>query len=99
VFLSLAGGALGWTVGHGLNVLAGPRIEQQTGVRVGFLDLAPPVNLAEMLGADSSIAWLQNMRVSSELLLIPGLILLAILVGLVPAIAAYRTDVAEALDS
>jgi putative ABC transport system permease protein len=98
VFLSLAGGALGWTVGHGLNVLAGPRIEQQTGVRVGFLDLAPPVNLAEMLGADSSIPWVQKMRVSSELLLIPSLILLAILVGLVPAIAAYRTDVAESLD-
>ncbi len=98
VFLSLAGGALGWTLGHGLNMLASPRIEEQTGVKVGFLDLAPPVNLAEMLGADSSIAWLQNLRVSSELLLIPGLVALAILVGLVPAMAAYRTDVAESLD-
>jgi putative ABC transport system permease protein len=32
-----------------------------------------------------------------ELVLIPGLILLAALVGLLPAVAAYRTDVAKAL--
>jgi putative ABC transport system permease protein len=32
-----------------------------------------------------------------ELVLIPGLVLLASLVGLLPAIAAYRTDVAKSL--
>jgi putative ABC transport system permease protein len=32
-----------------------------------------------------------------ELVIIPGLVLLASLVGLLPAIAAYRTDVAKAL--
>jgi putative ABC transport system permease protein len=32
-----------------------------------------------------------------ELVLIPGLILLASLVGFLPALAAYRTDVAKAL--
>jgi putative ABC transport system permease protein len=32
-----------------------------------------------------------------ELVLIPGLILLAALVGFLPALAAYRTDVAKSL--
>ena len=32
-----------------------------------------------------------------ELVLIPGLVLLASLVGFLPALAAYRTDVAKAL--
>lgn len=35
--------------------------------------------------------------ISSELMLIPALMLLAILVGFVPAIAGYRTDVAQSL--
>jgi putative ABC transport system permease protein len=35
--------------------------------------------------------------VSSELLLIPALLTLAVAVGLLPALTAYRTDVAEAL--
>ena len=35
--------------------------------------------------------------ISPELLLIPALIVLAILVGLLPAIAAYRTDVSKSL--
>jgi putative ABC transport system permease protein len=33
----------------------------------------------------------------AELVLIPGLVLLASLVGFLPALAAYRTDVAKAL--
>ncbi len=37
--------------------------------------------------------------ISSEFLLIPGLILLAIIVGFLPAISAYRTDVARALSA
>jgi len=32
-----------------------------------------------------------------ELMLVPGLIVLAVLVGLLPAISAYRTDVARSL--
>ncbi len=32
-----------------------------------------------------------------ELILIPGLVILASLVGFLPALAAYRTDVAKAL--
>jgi putative ABC transport system permease protein len=34
-----------------------------------------------------------------ELILIPGLVVLASLVGLLPALAAYRTDVAKALSN
>ena len=37
--------------------------------------------------------------ISSEFLLIPGLIVLAIVVGFLPALAAYRTDVSQALSS
>ena len=41
--------------------------------------------------------WLLNVNLSPEVLLIPGLVLLSILVGIYPAISAYRTDVAKAL--
>ena len=34
---------------------------------------------------------------AAELILIPGLILLATLVGYLPAVIAYRTDVAQSL--
>lgn len=40
---------------------------------------------------------LMNWEVSSELLLVPALLLLASLVGFLPAMNAYNTDVAEAL--
>jgi putative ABC transport system permease protein len=36
---------------------------------------------------------------ASELILIPGLVLLASLVGYLPALTAYRTDVAKSLAS
>jgi len=98
ILLSLGGGVLGWVLGHTVNMLASSRIEQQTGVVMGFFSLAPPVKIGELLGADPSLAWVQNIRISSELLLIPALILLAIVVGFFPALTAYRTDVAQALD-
>ena len=76
ILLSLAGGLVGWVVGHGLIALVGPWIETQTGVSVGFLQF-----------------------VAYELVIIPGLIALAALVGYLPALAAYRTDVAKALSA
>ena len=55
----------------------------------------------------SSTIWLQNVeflglepiigRLSPELMLVPALVLLAVIVGFLPALAAYRTDVAESL--
>ena len=96
IILSLAGGGLGWLLGHTLNGVMGPVIEDRTGVRIGFWDLAPPVNLLDLLGAEATIPWLE---ISSEILLIPALIVLAIIVGFLPSLAAYRTDVAKTLAS
>ena len=98
VILSVGGGLLGWCLGHGLVVAASPAIEAQTGVAMGFFDLAPAVNVLEMIGVEISAEWMQRwFMVSPELLLIPVLILLSIVVGLIPGMAAYRTDVAKSL--
>ena len=94
IILSLGGGAIGWIMGHGLNWLASPVIERRTGVSVGFLDFAPTVNLYKLLGGVADIDWI---AVSSEFLLIPLLLVLAVVVGFLPALAAYRTDVSGSL--
>ena len=101
ITLAMLGGMVGWVAGHALNASAGQLIEAQTGVSVGFWDFAPGVPVLSFLGI-SEIPWLGigNMdwfRISTELFLIPGLILLAIMVGVYPAISAYRTDVAKSL--
>jgi len=96
VLLALMGGLLGWFLGHGLNGLLGPNVENSTGVPLGFFDFAPAVDISVLtLGfiPDSLI----NSAVSPELLVIPGLMLLAVLVGIYPAISAYRTDVSKSL--
>jgi putative ABC transport system permease protein len=92
ILLSLGGGFLGWVGGHALNVAASPYIEAQTGVSMGFFDLAPPIQSLE-LGAFGQIIE----KLSLELAIIPALLLLAMFVGLLPALAAYRTDVAKSL--
>ncbi|MBM4091315.1 MAG: FtsX-like permease family protein [Planctomycetes bacterium] len=94
IMLSFGGGMIGWLMGHGLNWAAGPLIERRTGVAIGFLDFASKVNLHALLGGGGELEWLS---VSSELLLVPSLLLLAVLVGFLPAVAAYRTDVAGSL--
>jgi putative ABC transport system permease protein len=94
IILALGGGAIGWIMGHGLNWLASPVIERRTGVAIGFFDFAPSVDLYELLGGMADV---QSMSVSSELLLIPVLLVLAVIVGFLPALAAYRTDVAGSL--
>jgi putative ABC transport system permease protein len=94
VLLSLGGGAAGWAAAHGLNWIASPRIEAQTGVTVRFWDLAPPVRDVDLGGLEVVLS-----RMSPEALIVPALILLAIVVGLLPAIAAYRTDVSKSLQT
>ncbi len=101
ITLAVLGGMLGWVAGHGLNALASPVIESRTGVSIGFWDFAPGVPILSYLGfsgvsgeGGDGLEWF---RVSTELFLIPGLILLAVLVGMYPAISAYRTDVAKSL--
>ena len=96
VMLSLAGGFLGWLAGHLLiGGLASPLIEDRTGVIVGLFDFAPKVNIFQLL-SDSPII---DFGISSELLLVPALVLLAILVGFLPALSAYRTDVSKSLSA
>jgi putative ABC transport system permease protein len=77
-----------------------PIIESKAGVRIGFFDFAPRVAWADYLPLGNSQfrdSLVQYLSISPEFLLIPGMILLAILVGVYPAISAYRTDVAKSL--
>ena len=74
ILLSLAGGAVGILLGHGLVALAAPYVEYHAGVRLAFWEFDP---------------W--------EVAIVPSLVVLASLAGLLPAITAYRTDVAKAL--
>src|SRR5262245_58568076 len=93
--LALGGGFLGWLAGHlGCWTLSTP-IEDRTGVQVGFGMWEPAIRILTLLGASGSAA--ERVTLPIEVLLIPALILLAILVGIWPAISAYRTDVAKSL--
>ena len=87
IMLSLAGGLMGWILGHCLIWAASPWVEANTGVWVGPFQMAPDIAFG-----DTVIPML-----SYELVLIPGLIVLATLVGFLPALSAYRTDVAKSL--
>lgn len=94
--LSLAGGFVGWLLGHVLCVLASPLVENRTGVSIGFNLLGEPyIQPLVLLGNDT--AWAQSVAMPMELMLVPGLIVLAVLVGLWPGMAAYKTDVAQSL--
>jgi len=95
VMLAMAGGLIGWAAGHLLVASASPIVEARTGVSIGLFDF-PSVKLYEILPGAPIIG---NCPVFFELLLIPGLILLAVIVGFLPALAAYRTDVAKSLSN
>ena len=96
VLLALLGGMLGWVAGHGLNALLSPLVEQKTGVSTAFTEFAPAVPLnAYCFGTLPE--WLGQIGISPELLLIPALMILAVLVGIYPAISAYKTDVSQSL--
>ena len=98
ILLALSGGLLGWFAGHALNAVLGPLVEGQTGVPLGFWNFAPKLSLAEIPYANSFLSSeILQFAVSPELLLIPGLILLAIVVGIYPAVSAYRADIAKSL--
>jgi len=92
IILGAGGGAVGWVLGHGLNAIIGPLIEARTGVTIGFFDFAPGVDISWLWAASGS-GW----EVSTELLLVPALLVLTVVVGLLPAMTAYRTDVAASL--
>lgn len=101
MIIALGGGLLGWGMGHVASWAVGPWVEARTGVELGLFDVAPAFDLSSILEIsgffealnieDAPTLWV------SELMLIPTLLVLAVLVGLVPAISAYRTEVAESL--
>ncbi|MFT5300365.1 MAG: putative ABC transport system permease protein [Mariniblastus sp.] len=96
ILLAFAGGMLGWIAGHGLNVALGPIVESRTGVPLSFLSFAPAVPVTEMT-AGFIPASIGSFGISPEFLIIPSLMLLAVVVGIYPAISAYRTDVSKSL--
>jgi putative ABC transport system permease protein len=93
ILLSLGGAVLGFVAGHGLIAANSGLIEEKTGVQIGFFDIAPPMEEIELWigGPLLTIPW------STEIWVIPALVLLAIVVGFWPAVEAYRTDVAKLL--
>ena len=94
--LSLAGGFVGWLTGHLLAFAASPIVEEQTGVAIGFhLWGEPFFQPLVWLGFDQP--WAEAFAMPMELLLVPGLIALAVVVGLWPGVSAYKTDVAQSL--
>lgn len=93
ILLSLGGAALGFVAGHGLIAAGSNVIEERTGVQIGFFDFAPPMEDVELWAGGPML----TIPFSTELWVIPALILLAILVGFWPAVEAYRTDVARSL--
>ena len=98
--LALAGGLLGWIAGHGLNVAVSPYVEGSTGVTLGFFEFAPAVPIGQWLEAMGGVGlpkFISEFQMSPELLLIPGLVLLSVMVGIYPAMTAYKTDVANSL--
>ena len=86
--LSAFGGLLGFLCGHGLITLGSDAIEGRTGISISFFDFAPPLgmNPETIMGS-----------VSPELMIIPGMIILSVVAGILPAISAYRTDVSQSL--
>lgn len=86
--LGIFGLVLGWVAGHGIIAAASSYVDAYAGVSVGFFDLASPIQ--EYIPAIP-------LNVSAEFLLLPGILFLTILVGVVPAISAYRTDVSQNL--
>jgi putative ABC transport system permease protein len=99
ILLALGGGAIGFFGGHFLILLLAPFIEEQTGVQMGMFQWDP--KLADLLALFSSdfnpdTASLFY-RTPAEVVLLPMLLLIAVLVGIWPAISAYRTDVAKSL--
>jgi putative ABC transport system permease protein len=93
LLLALAGGVLGFLLGHALIGLSGEYLLERTGVAIGFLQFPTFEIPLQRLGLGGSLV------VPIELILLPGLVLLAGLVGYFPAMTAYKTDVSRALSN
>jgi cell division protein FtsX len=99
VLLAVGGGVLGVASGHILILLLAPFIEQQTGVQMGIFQWDPKLaDLWTLISSEfnpdtASAFW----RMPAEVVMLPLLLTIAVLVGIWPAISAYRTDVAKSL--
>jgi putative ABC transport system permease protein len=94
MLLSLGGCIIGWLLGHLACFAASPLIELQTGFAVGFHVFGEPYfypleRIAPSLG--------EKIYFPVEWLIVPALVILSIIVGIWPALSAYRTDVAQSL--
>jgi putative ABC transport system permease protein len=87
LLLGLGGGIGGFVLGHLLIGAASPYLVAQTGIQLGFLQF-PSFDVPLGDGV---------FTVYVELLLIPSLILVAGLIGFIPGMSAYKTDVSRAL--
>lgn len=99
MILAVGGGLVGWLGGHALIGLAARTIEDRTGVVVSPFELAPAENVLQLLGGSPLLGSEHQFLVSPELLLVPFLVILAIVVGFLPALSAYQTDVAKSLSA
>jgi len=93
--LALGGGFIGWIFGHVSCVALSGEVERRTGVMIGLWNAEPSIKIFEVLGVTSD--WATRFSLPLELFIIPGLLLLAVIVGFMPALAAYKTDVAKSL--
>jgi len=93
LLLALGGGITGFLLGHLLVGVANPYVIDRTGIELGFLQF-PTFEIPL-----TSMGLYGDLIVPIELVLIPGLILVAGLVGYFPARAAYKTDVSRALSN
>jgi putative ABC transport system permease protein len=94
MLLSLGGCAIGWMLGHTACLIASPTIEQQTGFAIGFHGFGEPF-FYPLERIAPSLA--DKVYFPVEWLIVPALLLLSMIVGLWPALSAYRTDVAQSL--
>ena len=107
VILAVGGGFIGWVGGHAGIALFSSTIERETGVQLGMFDITPPI--PELRYSDGVIrlerslgdygGYVLDKVLSPEVLLIPTMILLAVIVGFLPAVSAYKTDVAKSLSA
>jgi putative ABC transport system permease protein len=86
--LGMLGLGMGWVFGHGIIGISAPYVDSYAGVTVSFFDIAPPIS--------EYLPWV-NSKLSAEFFLLPFILVLTILVGVIPAISAYRTDVSQNL--
>jgi putative ABC transport system permease protein len=97
--LLCAGGALvGLLLGHGFVVVAGPIVESRSDILIDPWYFEPEqLLMLPALIRNGQWESILNLPTALEVLILPSLLVLAIIVGLVPGLTAYRADVAKGL--